>query len=32
MLTERTSYFAKPGLAAEVLAQRRSACAVRASL
>jgi carboxymethylenebutenolidase len=32
MLTERTSYFAKPGLAAEVLAQRRRACAVRASL
>jgi len=29
---ERTAYFAKPGLAAEVLATRRRACAVRLSL
>jgi dienelactone hydrolase len=29
MIVERTEYFAKPGLAAEVLAVRRRACAVR---
>jgi hypothetical protein len=32
MVVERTHYFAKPGLAAEVLAQRRKACAVRVSI
>ena len=32
MLTERTCYFAKPGLAADVLDQRRRASAVRVSI
>lgn len=32
MMLERTHYFAKPGLAAQVLACRRRACAVRLSL
>ena len=32
MLVERTQYFAKPGMAAEVLDLRRKACAVRLSL
>ncbi len=32
MIVERTQYFAKPGLAAEVLDQRRKACAVRLSI
>ena len=32
MIVERTHYFAKPGLAAEVLDQRRKACAVRVSI
>jgi hypothetical protein len=31
-IVERTQYFAKPGLAAEVLDQRRKACAVRLSI
>ena len=32
MVVERTQYFAKPGLAAEVLAVRRKASAVRVSI
>jgi hypothetical protein len=32
MIAERTQYFAKPGLAAEVLDLRRKACAVRVSI
>src|SRR5713226_9107690 len=32
MIVERTHYFAKPGLAAEVLDPRRKACAVRLSI
>jgi hypothetical protein len=32
MIVERTHYFAKPDLAAEVLALRRKACAVRLSI
>jgi hypothetical protein len=32
MIVERTQYFAKPGLAAEVLKLRRKACAVRLSI
>ena len=32
MIVERTQYFAKPGLAAEVLNLRRKACAVRLSI
>ena len=32
MIVERTQYFAKPGLAAEVLDQRRKASAVRLSI
>ena len=32
MIVERTHYFAKPGLAAEVLDLRRKACAVRLSI
>src|SRR5260370_29696163 len=32
MIVERTQYFAKPGLAAEVLAVRRKASAVRVSI
>jgi hypothetical protein len=32
MIVERTHYFAKPGSAAEVLALRRQACAVRLSI
>jgi hypothetical protein len=32
MIVERTHYFAKPGLAAEVLDLRRKACAVRVSI
>jgi hypothetical protein len=32
MIVERTHYFAKPGLAAEVLDLRRTACAVRLSI
>jgi len=32
VIVERTQYFAKPGLAAEVLDQRRKACAVRLSI
>ena len=31
-VVERTHYYAKPGLAAEVLAQRRKACAVRVAI
>src|SRR5260370_9070667 len=32
MIVERTQYFAKPGLAADVLDLRRKACAVRLSI
>ena len=31
-IVERTHYYAKPGLAAEVLEQRRKACAVRVAI
>jgi hypothetical protein len=31
-IVERTHYYAKPGMAAEVLAQRRKACAVRVAI
>jgi tRNA(Arg) A34 adenosine deaminase TadA len=31
-VVERTHYYAKPGLAAEVLEQRRKACAVRVAI
>ena len=31
-IVERTHYYAKPGMGAEVLAQRRKACAVRVAI